>query len=130
MLIGSYDAKINKKNEIKIPKKLQSLGDKVILGIDLKLNCIIIIPLDMYKKFKKQDSKQKYFSYSSHIYDINEQRLLKIDQNLLNISGIVEDCVFLGMQNYVELWEKTKLNEYFDNIDITKIEETLKKISL
>lgn len=130
MLIGSYDAKINKKNEIKIPKKLQSLGDKVILGIDLKLNCIIIIPLDMYKKFKKQDSKQKYFSYSSHIYDINEQGLLKIDQNLLNISGIVEDCVFLGMQNYVELWEKTKLNEYFDNIDITKIEETLKKISL
>ena len=53
--------------------------------------------------------------------------ILKIDAIFLRSVGITRECVFFGMQDYVELWDKEKFNTYFTSLDRDSIKEELLK---
>lgn len=132
MLVGSYGSLVMKDNTIKIPKRLQDdFKSSIIVSFDANLECIVIIPVEhlpkIQKKLEKANSKFVPILNNSKTYSVEKPEVLKIDLNFLQLAGIKKECVFLGMQDYVELWDKEKFESYFASMDKEYIEEQLRK---
>lgn len=132
MLVGSYGSLVMKDNAIKIPKKLQGdFKSSIIVSFDASLECIVIIPIERLPKIQKKAEKANSMFVSilnnSKTYLVEKPEVLKIDPNFLQLAGIKRECVFLGMLDYVELWDKEKFESYFANMDEEYIKEQLKK---
>lgn len=132
MLIGSYDSLVMNDGSIKIPKKLQGdFKSSIIVSFDASLECIVIIPIERLPKIQKKAEKANSMFVSilnnSKTYLVEKPEVLKIDQNFLQLAGIKRECVFLGMLDYVELWDKEKFESYFASMDEEYIKEQLKK---
>lgn len=132
MLVGSYGSLVMKDNTIKIPKKLQGdFKSSIIVSFDASLECIVIIPVERLPKIQKKAEKANSMFVSilnnSKTYLVEKTEVLKIDPNFLQLAGIKRECVFLGMLDYVELWDKEKFESYFASMDEEYIKEQLKK---
>lgn len=132
MLIGSYGSLVMNDGSIKIPKKLQGdFKSSIIVSFDASLECIVIIPIERLPKIQKKAEKANSMFVSilnnSKTYLVEKPEVLKIDPNFLQLAGIKRECVFLGMLDYVELWDKEKFESYFANMDEEYIKEQLKK---
>ena len=119
-------------NTIKIPKKLQGdFKSSIIVSFDASLECIVIIPIERLPKIQKKAEKANSMFVSilnnSKTYLVEKPEVLKIDPNFLQLAGIKRECVFLGMLDYVELWDKEKFESYFASMDEEYIKEQLKK---
>lgn len=132
MLVGSYGSLVMKDNTIKIPKKLRGdFNSSIIVSFDANLECIVIIPIERLLKIQKKSEKanSRFVSIlnNSKTYLVEKPEVLKIDTNFLELAGIKRECVFLGMLDYVELWDKEKFESYFASMDEEYIKEQLKK---
>lgn len=131
MLIGSYGSLVMNDGSIKIPKKFQNdLKGKLVITVDVHDGCVVIIPinnLSIIHHKSKTDNEFKTLLNNSEIYIMENPEILKIDAIFLRSVGITRECVFFGMQDYVELWDKEKFNAYFTSLDRDSIKEELLK---
>lgn len=129
MLVGSYGSLVMKDNTLKIPKKLQGdFKSGIIVSFDANLECIVIIPIERLPKIqKKANSRFVSILNNSKTYLVEKPEVLKIDIDFLKLAGIKRECVFLGMLDYMELWDKEKFESYFASMDEEYIKEQLKK---
>ena len=49
---------------------------------------------------------------------------ISIPQSLREFAGLSKDCVILGINKYIELWDATKYKSYLEQTDISFREAT------
>ncbi len=119
MLIGEYSQAVGDKNRIAIPKKLRiQLEGEIILtrGYDFSL---IMIDQRRWKLFIEEintkplltltnrEIKRYLLGGSFNIEPDNQGRFV-LPEQLKQFSGIIENVIFLGVGEWIEIWDKDK----------------------
>ncbi len=127
MLAGEFSHNMDTKGRIMIPSKLrESLGERFVLtrGLD---NCIFIYPMNEWEKLAENISKlplnsknsrmvSRFFLSAACECELDSQGRVKISGALIEYAELEKECVTLGVNNRLEVWNKNKWNEYVEDI--------------
>jgi len=123
VLVGTYEHKIDSKSRIVLPSKFrEELGDSVVstIGID---RCVSLYSPSEWEKVmeKLQDlpfSKSKtrgllrVMLSSAHELQVDSAGRVLLPAVLRQHGELVQDVVFVGVSDHVEMWDRDKWNEY------------------
>ena len=138
MFIGEYSHNLDAKGRLIIPSKFrEELHTSFILtrGLD---GCLTIYSLNQWEKVfeeinKLPDTKKDARKYI-HVLtanatecDIDNQGRILVPKNLASSVGIEKECVIVGANNHVEIWNKDTWNAYIEEAtkDFEEVAENL-----
>ena len=125
MFIGEYQHTIDDKNRIVVPTKYRSLlGEKFIITRGLE-KCLYIMPLKEWEvimnklktlPFTKKDARtfSRYFLSGASTCEFDKSGRISITSPLALYAGLEHDCVFIGVNDRIELWSKEKFDQFMD----------------
>ncbi len=117
MLIGQYESKIGEKHQAGLPKKFRDvLGEKLIITKGFE-NCLIIVSEDNWKTllegtegkpFTSSSTRelQRFLLGNASDVELDQKGRFVIPEYLRQFAHIETDVVFVGIQRFVELWDK------------------------
>lgn len=126
--IGHIQARIDSKGRLLLPavfkKNLSAQAqESFIIKKDIFEQCLVLYPLDQWQDMVMQLHQglnpydrqhnmflRKFFSDTAQINLDSSNRLL-IPRRLLNIVGIEQDVILLGVGNKIELWAPQVLQD-------------------
>ena len=122
MFMGEYHQKIDDKGRLTIPSKLRNdLGNNFILtrGLD---GCLFLYPKDTWNKIvssyenlpniKESRNFMRFFLSGANIQDFDKQGRINISSVLINHSGLIKDCVIIGVGERLEIWSLEKWESF------------------
>lgn len=142
MLIGEYFNKVGEKNRIALPKKFREiLGEKVIVTRGYE-DCIIVVNEKQWSKLLSifddkpftrspvRDTRRFLIGGASEVEYDNQGRFV-VPANLKDFAGIEKEVVFVGLVDWVEIWDKSRWEKRINLIkpSADKIAEELQKTS-
>lgn len=122
MLIGEYQSKMGEKNRIALPKKFREiLGNKVIVTQGYE-KCLIVVSQAQWEEIIKPIAEKpftlspvrdtsRFIIGSAYEADLDTQGRFVISQVLKEYANIQDEVSFLGLLNWVEIWDKNKWAE-------------------
>lgn len=122
MLIGEYKSKLGEKKRVSLPKKFRDeLGQNLILTRGYE-NALIIVNEELWKKvatevmdgsFINKDIRDtsRYLVGGAKEINLDDQGRFVIPESLLEHASIQKDVVFIGLINWVEIWDKDMWQE-------------------
>ncbi len=122
MLIGEYKSKLGEKKRVSLPKKFRDqLGENLILTRGYE-QALIVVNEQLWKKvatevmegsFINKDIRDtsRFLVGGAKEIDLDPQGRFVIPETLLEHAEIKEEVVFIGLVNWVEIWDKEKWNE-------------------
>jgi MraZ protein len=136
--IGNIDAKADVKGRVFIPaafrKILQTETDtRLILRKDIYQDCLVLFPASAWEneltalrsKLNKYDEEQynvyRKFIIDSEIVEPDANGRILIPKRYLQMAGIGSEVRFVGMDDTIEIWSRSRLekplmdNETFKN---------------
>ena len=132
MLLGQYESKIGEKHQAGLPKKFREvLGDKLIVTKGFE-NCLIIVSEENWKTLlegtdgkpftsKSTREMQRFLLGNATYVELDSKGRFVIPEYLRQFANVENDVVFVGIQRFVEVWDKKKWethqNELAKNID-------------
>lgn len=122
MLIGQYEGKIGEKHQMALPKKFRdSLGDTLIItkGLD---NHLMIVAETHWKTLlegtegkpftdKTSHDMQRFILGNATLVELDAKGRCVLPEYLRHYANIGTDVVFVGLDRFVELWDKTAWEE-------------------
>jgi len=127
MLIGNYKAKLDKGGRIKIPERFRSIIEeqfgKDLFVTSIEDDFVQLFPLPVWEKMTETpDSGTRYpdpdiqeFVRKAHLSgsygDIDSKGRVLINQVLREKSGLAAEVQVIGMNNYLEVWDRARLDE-------------------
>ncbi len=124
MFTGEYQHTLDVKGRVIIPSRLRDgLGDSFMVTRGFE-KCLFVYPNSEWVRleqklknlpFTKSDSrkfKRLFFSGAMEVEADKQGRVL-IPQNLREYANIEKEVMFIGVSNYVEVWDETAWKEYF-----------------
>ncbi len=149
LLTGEYRNTLDEKGRILFPSKLRNelFGDSeknVLIVTQSFDHCLWLYTLDEWKSLSSKImesaspfSKQNRLVLRSLIAPAQEVELdkagrLSIPQSLRDYAGLTKDCIILGINRYMELWDAGSYGEYLEQNeeDLKDAAEALSNISL
>jgi len=141
MLIGEYESKIGEKNRIAVPKRFRDLlkGELIITrGYE---NSLILVDKDRWKKLIKsievrpllsanvRDLK-RYLIGGAFEIELDNQGRFVLSSSLKEFSAIEKEVIFIGIENWIEVWAKKRWIEKIENLNknVADIAERLSEI--
>jgi MraZ protein len=122
MIIGEYRSKIGDKKRVSLPKKFRDeLGNEIILTRGYE-DSLIIVNKGMWEKIAKEvmdgsfinknirDTSRFLVGGATEI-TIDSQGRILIPESLYEHAGLNKDVVFIGLVNWIEVWDRTKWEE-------------------
>ncbi len=128
MLLGQYDGVVGEKNRVAFPKKFrESLGDKLIITHGYE-NSLIIVSEEGWeallegtegKPFIQTEARetQRFLLGGASFVELDSKGRFIIPAYLRDFAQIKGAVIFLGLSRYVELWDKTRWEEYRKNLE-------------
>lgn len=128
MLIGQYRVKISPKGRTSVPKKFREvLGKTLVLTVGYENSLMLVSSEDWQGIFKAaedkplvlgtaRDTKRFLLGEASEI-EIDDQGRFIIPGYLRDYAKIGEEVVFLGLNKYVEIWDKGLWDSYQKNLN-------------
>lgn len=122
MLIGEYKSRLGEKKRVSLPKKFrEQLGENLILTRGYE-QALIIVNEKMWKKvatevmngsFINKDIRDtsRFLVGGAKEISLDTQGRFVIPESLLEHAEIKKDVVFIGLYNWVEVWDKDKWQE-------------------
>lgn len=123
MLLGQYEAKVDEKGRISLPKKFrEELGGQIIATRGFE-NSLIIIPNSEWEhllsgtsgrpfiEYETRDTQRFLLGGASEIILDSKGRFI-LPSYLRTYSGIKDEVIFLGLAQHIELWDKKSWEEY------------------
>lgn len=122
MLIGEFESKLTENNRIALPKKFrEELGDNLIIMNGYE-GCLVIVNREKFLALTKDiiegrfinDSVRdttRFLIGSAQEINLDKQGRFVLPRSLLEHAKIKTDGVFLGLMNWVELWDKELWND-------------------
>ncbi|MFC0188997.1 division/cell wall cluster transcriptional repressor MraZ [Fictibacillus aquaticus] len=126
MFMGEHQHNIDEKGRMIIPAKFrEELGSTFILtrGLD---ECVFVYPMDEWKvieqklkslPFTKKDARAftRFFFSGATECQLDKQGRVNIAPPLRDYAKLEKDCVVIGVSNRIEIWSKSKWEDYFSN---------------
>ncbi len=139
MFIGEYSHNLDAKGRIIIPSKFRDeLHSSFILtrGLD---GCLTIYSLEQWNKIFEQINKLPTTKKAVRQYtrvltsnacecQLDNQGRILIPNNLAAPVGIKKECVIVGANDHIELWDKETWENYFNEAN-ESFEEVAENIS-
>lgn len=122
MLIGEYKSKLGEKKRVSLPKKFRDqLGENLILTRGYE-QALIVVNEELWKKvatevmegsFINKDIRDtsRFLVGGAKEIDLDPQGRFVIPETLLEHAEIKKEVVFIGLVNWVEIWDKEKWDE-------------------
>ena len=122
MIIGEYQSKIGEKKRIALPKKMRDeIGNQLILTRGYE-NCLVLVNKKMWETVASEvmngsfiNSKiretSRFLVGSAIEVDPDIQGRFVIPQALFEHGKFDEDIVFIGLINWIEIWDKDEWNK-------------------
>lgn len=129
MFMGEYNYSIDEKGRLTIPVKLrEQLGHDFIItrGLD---NCLFIYPknewdkvIEKYRELpntKDARNFMRFFLSGATTNELDKQGRINIANSLIKYAGLQKDCVIIGVNERLEVWDKERWNNFIEaNEDI------------
>jgi len=127
--MGEYNYSIDEKGRLTIPVKLrEQLGHDFIItrGLD---NCLFIYPknewdkvIEKYRELpntKDARNFMRFFLSGATTNELDKQGRINIANSLIKYAGLQKDCVIIGVNERLEVWDKDRWNNFIEaNEDI------------
>ncbi len=128
MLIGEYETKIGEKKRVAIPSKFRKeLGNNLILTRGYE-GTLVLVNKKMWEGIAKEVIEGSFIS--KHIRDTTRflvgsatevktdpQGRIVIPNTLYKYGGFQNQAVFVGLYNWIEIWDKKKWEERLKYLD-------------
>jgi MraZ protein len=130
MFYGEFQHSIDRKGRLILPAKFREVAKNhfvekffVTRGLD---KCLFMLAEEEWRSqenklkampFTKQQSRtfnRLYFSGAMEVIPDSQGRIL-LPQNLKDYADIKKDVVIVGVSNRIEIWSKTKWDEFYGN---------------
>jgi len=122
MIIGEYHSKIGDKKRVSLPKKFRDeLGEEIILTRGYE-DSLILVNKGMWEQIAKdvidgsfinkniRDTSRFLIGSATQI-SIDKLGRFLIPEALFNHANLNKDIVFIGLVNWIEVWDKEKWQE-------------------
>lgn len=132
LLTGEYRNTLDEKGRILFPSRLRSeIVDNTLMVTQALDGCLWLFTLDEWKKFsaKLMESASPFSSNSrlvlrrliapAQLIEFDKAGRLSIPQSLREYACLSKDCVVLGINRYIELWDASKYKAYLEETDIS-----------
>lgn len=137
LLTGEYRNTIDEKGRILFPSRLRSEITGNVLIITQALDrCLWLYTPEEWKNLssKLMESASPFDQKARLVVrrlvapaqevEFDKSGRLSIPQSLREYAGLSKDCVVLGINKYMELWDSTKYREYIDETESSFLEAT------
>ena len=123
MLIGQFESKIGEKHQAGLPKKFRDiLGEKLIVTKGFE-NCLIVVSEENWKTLlegtegkpftnKATRELQRFLLGNASYIELDQKGRFVIPEYLRTFADIDSDVIFVGIQRFVELWDKKSWEEH------------------
>ena len=128
MLIGQYEAKIDKKGRTAIPKKFREiLGNNIIITLGYESSLIVVSETQWqallegtagrpFIEYETRETQRFLLGGASSMELDNKGRFI-LPSYLRSFAKIEEEIIFLGLSRYVEIWDKKRWEEYREHLE-------------
>jgi MraZ protein len=122
MLIGEYTGKVGEKKRVSLPSKFrEELGDEIILTRGYE-DALIVVNKKLWKAIasevmtgsfidKNIRDTSRFLVGSAKEIELDSQGRFVIPQPLYEHADITDEVVFIGLANWIEIWDKEKWEE-------------------
>lgn len=134
MFMGEYNHTIDDKGRLTIPAKIrEQLGTNFIVtrGLD---NCLFIYPKNEWEnvisKYRElpntKDARNfmRFFLSGATVNEFDKQGRINIANSLIKYANLKKDCVIIGVNERLEVWDK----DSWDNFILTN-EKTITEVA-
>lgn len=135
MLMGEYHHNIDDKGRLIIPYKFRNeLGNQYIItkGLD---KCLFVYSVDEWNKlvkdlntlkFTKKNVRafERFFVGGASLNEFDKQGRISITSPLIHYANINKECVIIGVNERLEIWDKDEFDKF-----IKENENTLEEIA-
>lgn len=142
MVIGQYQSRIADNGRISLPKKFrEELGDHFIITQGYE-GSLLIVPFNNWQTITAEITNKPFFIGETRdttryllgnagSVDLDEQGRFIIPTHLRKYGQLGKEVVFLGLGNYIEVWDKDCWIKYQSNLseNIEKIGRKLGELS-
>lgn len=128
LFIGNIEAKIDTKARAFVPavfRKILQNNDEsaLILRKDIFQNCLVLYPTQVWEKEltnlrarlnrwdRREQALFRQFVVDAEKVDIDANGRILIPKRYLQMTNIVDEVRFLGVDNTIEIWAKEALEE-------------------
>ena len=128
MLIGEYETKIGERKRIAIPKKfIKELGSNLILTRGYE-GTLVLVNKKMWEKIAKEiingsfinksirDTTRFLVGSATEVVADTQGRIV-IPNSLYKYGEFQEHAVFIGLYNWIEIWDKDKWEQRLKYLD-------------
>ena len=135
MLMGEYHHNIDDKGRLIIPAKFRNeLGENYIItkGLD---KCLFVYSVNEWNKlvkdldnlkFTKKNVRafERFFVGGASLNEFDKQGRISITSPLVHYANIKKECVIIGVNERLEIWDKDEFDMFMKNN-----EDTLEQIA-
>ncbi len=128
MLIGEYETKIGEKKRVAIPKKFRTeLGNELILTRGYE-GTLVLVNKKMWEKIAKEvingsfinkniRDTTRFLVGSATEVETDHQGRFVIPSNLYKYAQFQKEAIFVGLYNWIEVWDKNKWEKRLEYLD-------------
>ncbi|MBQ7030903.1 MAG: division/cell wall cluster transcriptional repressor MraZ [Bacilli bacterium] len=132
MFMGEYHHNIDEKGRIVIPGKFREDNTKLIVTRGLE-KCLYLYTESEWNKiveklnklpFTKKDARtfMRSFFAGATACDFDRSGRINITSPLVSYAGLTKECVIIGVNDRIEIWDETLYNAFLDD-NASKLEE-------
>ncbi len=122
MLIGEHTSKVGEKKRISLPSKFRDeLGENLILTRGYE-DALILVNKDLWKTIasevingsfidKNIRDTSRFLVGGAKEIELDSQGRFVIPQSLFEHAELTDEVIFVGLVNWIEIWDKKKWNE-------------------
>lgn len=126
MLMGEYHHSIDEKNRIIIPSKFRNeLGDSFVITRGLE-KCLFVYSMNEWNNivaklkalpFTRKDSRNftRFFMSGATLCTLDKSGRACITSPLVHYAGLTKDCVIIGANDRLEIWDNEAWNNFFES---------------
>jgi MraZ protein len=142
MLIGEYTGKVGDKKRVSLPSKFrEELGEEIILTRGYE-DALIVVNKKLWQTIasdvmngsfidKNIRDTSRFLVGGAKEIELDSQGRFVIPQSLFEHADLDEEVVFIGLVNWIEIWDKDKWQARLDylNKNSDKIAKEISKMN-
>ncbi len=141
MFMGEYHHNIDEKGRIVLPGKFREDRTKIIVTRGLE-KCLYLYTVEDWEKvvnklntlpFTKKDARtfMRSFFAGASVCEFDKMGRINITSPLVSYAGLTKECVVIGVNDRIEIWDETLFNNYMNenSKELENIAEHLFEVS-
>ncbi len=132
MFMGEYHHNIDEKGRIVLPGKFRSDITKIVVTRGLE-KCLYLYTIEDWEKvvnklntlpFTKKDARtfMRSFFAGASVCEFDKMGRINITSPLVSYAGLTKDCVIIGVNDRIEIWDENTYNAYMQE-NASKLED-------